>query len=104
MTAMNDENAAQTSNVLTVTDRARSYLSELHQRAELPPGAALAIQPGEDEFPRFASKVLDATDQIAVRQEDGTPLLVVPAPAAEVLAGAVLDFVVAPEPGFVVLT
>jgi hypothetical protein len=100
---MTEVHVDQASNGLTVTDRARSYLSELHRRADLAPGSALAIQPGEDEFPRFASKVLDATDQIAVRQKDGTPLLVVPATAAEVLSGAVLDFVVAPEPGFVVL-
>jgi hypothetical protein len=93
----------QTPDVLTVTDRARIRLEELHRRADLPPGMTLAIQPGDDEYVRFASKRPDATDRVAIRQEDGTPLLVVPAPAVEALAGAVLDFVVAPEPGFIVM-
>jgi hypothetical protein len=90
--------------LLAVTERALSYLEELHRRADMAPGRVLAIQPSDDEFPRFSEKQADATDHVVARQSDGTPLLVVPAPVADQLKGAVLDFVVAPEPGFVVMT
>jgi hypothetical protein len=90
--------------LLAVTERAMSYLEELHRRVDMAPGRVLAIQPGDDEFPRFAERQADATDHVVARQPDGRPLLVVPAPVAGQLQGAVLDFVVAPEPGFVVLT
>jgi hypothetical protein len=90
--------------ILAVTDRAVSYLTELYRRADLTPGQVLAVQPGDDDSPRFAVKRQDATDQVVAHQEDGTPLLVVPAPATDQLRGATLDFVVSPEPGFVVLT
>lgn len=88
---------------LTVSDRAASHLAHLHRRAELPPGMAIAIHPGDGIHPRFAAKRPGPTDRVVATHADGSPLLVVPTQAGVALAGALLDFVATPEPGFVVL-
>jgi Fe-S cluster assembly iron-binding protein IscA len=88
---------------LAVSERAESHLAHLHRKAELPPGVTVAIEPGDGAHPRLVAKRPKATDRVVVTQAEGAPLLVVPAQAADALAGATLDFVLSPEPGFVVV-
>lgn len=100
---MTDHDTDRQSQSLAVSERAHIQLTKLRRQAEFPPGVAIAIHPGEGTYPRFAAKRPDATDTIVATNEDGSPMLVVPAQAADAMAGALLDFVVTPEPGFVVL-
>ena len=73
------------------------------RRANPQPGETIAILPGDGGRTRFVVKWPDATGRVVARHADGSPLLVAPAPAADALAGATLDFVPTPEPGFVLL-
>ena len=73
-----------------VTDRALDKLEQMRQMGGLGEDQVIGIGVGEDGGLRFDLLKPSAQDEVIDR--NGQPLMVVPAPLSDPLAGAVLDF------------